>query len=223
MTIKMIDLSHLIHGDMPVYPGAPRPLFEQLTRVESEGFRVARATMNYHVGTHVDAPAHMLTDGATLDEFPVEHFRGRAVMLDVSGGTSLTISLAELKRQEFLIRQAEFLILHTGWSRYWGQEKYFQEYPVLSEDAARWLTEFPLKGIGMDCVSADPVTSQDYAIHKIFLGKKILLVENLTNLAAVGDGFFEFFCLPLPIQQADASSVRAVAVLRSKRGLGGGS
>jgi arylformamidase len=76
------------------------------------------------------------------------------------------------------------------------------------------LTGFPLKGIGLDAISIDPITSTDFAIHHILLSKEILIVENLNNLNAIPVDFFEFFSMPLWIKSADGSPVRAVAMIR---------
>jgi arylformamidase len=211
--MKIIDLSQLIHAEMPVFPGAAQPQFQQLARVETNGFRVANATMNYHVGTHMDAPAHMMANGKTLDAFSVDRFTGKAAIADFTNLSSETINLEAIQKFESILHQVEYLLLKTGWSEYWGSEQYFKKYPTLTPEAAKWLTGFPLKGIGLDAISIDPITSADFAIHRILLGKEILIVENLNNLNAIDVDFFEFFSMPLWIKHADGSPVRAVAII----------
>lgn len=211
--MKIIDLSQLIHAEMPVYPGAAQPQFQQIARVETNGFRVANATMNYHVGTHMDAPAHMVANGKALDEFSVDHFAGKAAIADFTDWSSETINLAAIRNFEPILHHVEFLLFKTGWSEHWGSEQYFENYPTLTSEAAQWLTRFPLKGIGLDAISIDPITSTDFEIHQILLGKEILIVENLNNLNAIDVDFFDFFSMPLWIKNADASPVRAVAII----------
>lgn len=212
--MKMIDLSQLIHEKMPVFPGATRPVFQQMSLVESNGYRVARVTMDYHAGTHIDAPAHMLSSGKTLDELPIDYFAGTAVIADFSKWPLETIPLEALQAFSPLLEQTEYLLLKTGWSRYWGSDRYFEPYPVLSPEAAKWLTNFPLKGIGLDAISIDRISSTDFAIHRILLASEILIIENLTNLDAIDRERFDFFCLPLRIKDADGSPVRASVLLR---------
>jgi arylformamidase len=212
--MKVIDLSQLIHAEMPVFPGAPQPQFQQLARVETNGFRVANATMNYHVGTHMDAPAHMMANGKTLDVFSVDRFTGRAAIADFTKLSSEAITLEAIQTFEPILHQIEYLLLKTGWSEYWGSEDYFKNYPTLTPEAAKWLTGFPLKGIGLDAISIDPITSTDFEVHRILLDKEILIVENLSNLNAIDVAFFDFFSMPLWIKNADGSPVRAVAIIR---------
>ena len=150
----------------------------------------------------------MLADAPTLDQLAIDHFQGEAFLLKVD---RRLIDLESLQPHEEAIKRADFLIMETGWSRYWGTERYFDAFPVLSPEAARWLTGRGLKGVGVDTISFDPMDTREYAVHKTLLGANLLLVENLTNLASIATPTFRFFCLPLKIEQADGSPVRAVA------------
>src|SRR3954462_9807121 len=57
---------------MPVFPGLPDPSFEPIARVEDDGYAMTRYAMLNHIGTHVDAPAHQIAGGDTLDDIPLE-------------------------------------------------------------------------------------------------------------------------------------------------------
>jgi kynurenine formamidase len=119
------------------------------------------------------------------------------------------------------IRQAEFFLLQTGWSRHWGSSSYYAGYPVLSSEAADWLSGFELKGFGMDTMSVDSMDSEDLPVHRAFLQKETILIENLTNLEAAPGSRFLFSCFPLKLEEADGSPVRAVAYLEHSRGSSG--
>jgi len=112
-----------------------------------------------------------------------------------------------------LLEGCEFVLFHTGWSRLWGKETYFEGFPVLAPAAAHWLADRELKGIGFDAVSVDPVGSADYPNHRILFRKGMLSIENLTGLEPLIGRRFLFSCLPLKIEEADGSPVRAVAIL----------
>jgi kynurenine formamidase len=117
-----------------------------------------------------------------------------------------------LEQFEPLIRKSEFVLLYTGWSKFWGNDKYFSEFPVLTEESSRWLSKFSLKGIGLDAISVDEVGTTEYMNHKIFLEKGIIIIENLTNLTNLSGKLVDFYCFPLPFSKADGSPVRAVAI-----------
>ncbi|WP_346353287.1 cyclase family protein [Azotosporobacter soli] len=208
--MQLIDLTHLIKSEMPLFPGSPPPEIRQVTSVAREGYRVSTISMNYHIGTHIDAPAHMLEEGATLAEMAIDHFHGRAVVVDVTGCRA-QIALQDIEKKAEAIAQAEYLLLKTGWSRHWGSEAYYGDFPCLTVEAAQWLTRFSLKGVGIDAISIDAIDSKTYPIHHILLGAGLLVVENLTRLDAIPAEECQFFALPLRIEGADGSPVRATA------------
>jgi arylformamidase len=104
-------------------------------------------------------------------------------------------------------------LIATGWDKYWGKTEYFQGFPVLDAEAAEWLVSFPLKGIGFDTISADRVDSPDYPVHTILLSNDLIIIENLRNLKMLPARFFTFSGMPLNIEDADGSPVRAVAMV----------
>lgn len=208
---KIVDLSHVISPDMPVYPGTEQPELITGCTLEEAGFLEKKITMYSHTGTHVDAPAHLLKDAATLDSLTIEHFYGSALMLNFEPEPSSVIEVDDLEFYAKELEKVDFLLLHTGWSKYWGAEKYFSGYPVLSVEAAKWLTDFQLKGVGLETISADPADTVDYPVHKVLLQKNMVIVENLTNLSSLSVSLFEFCCFPLKFIDSDGSPVRAVA------------
>lgn len=161
----------------------------------------------------MDAPAHMIKGHNTLDMLPIEHFYGPAFLLDFDPVTVKSIGIQQLEPYQEKIQTVEFLLIHTGWSRYWGSEKYFTDYPVLSLEAAHWLSRFRLKGFGLDTISADTEDSQEFLIHKELLRNNIIIIENLANLAELPSRQFEFACFPMSFKDADGSPVRAVAFI----------
>ncbi|MDD4278448.1 MAG: cyclase family protein [Candidatus Sumerlaeales bacterium] len=211
--MRITDLTHHITEAMPVYPGTEPPIIARANTLEKDGFAEAKLTMFSHTGTHIDAPAHMLPGAPTLDELPAEHYVGRAAVLDFSQlGHNGVITLDELKKEEPVISACDFVIFKTGWSAYWGRPEYFGAFPVIHADGAQWLTQFGLKGIGVDAISIDPVDTVDYPVHKILLAKNTISIENLTNLDALVERFFTLSVLPLKMVKADGSPVRAIAI-----------
>jgi arylformamidase len=86
-------------------------------------------------------------------------------------------------------------------------------FPVLDQQAADYLVEYNLKGIGADTISFDPLNDHELRVHKIFLSHGIVLIENLTNLENLPNSPFIFSCLPLRIKDGDGSPVRAVGIV----------
>ena len=211
--MRFIDLTHVIEPGMTVFPGTEPPVFEVGSSIEADGFEEKRIMMFSHTGTHMDAPAHIIPGAMTLDQFDIEQFGGKASVVDVGGNESSRIEVDALQERSEAIQASDFAILRSGWSRLWDSEEYFQGYPVLSAEAAEWLVESGIKGVGIDMISVDEVDSTDFAIHNILLGGDLVIIENLTNLELLPETVFSFYCFPLRIDQADGSPVRAVAAI----------
>jgi len=210
--MRVTDLTHTIHPEMPVFPGTEQPILERANTLEKDGFQEAKITMYSHTGTHIDAPAHMLSDGPYLDNLKIDHFIGNAIIVDFSDKEKKVIDVESLESYEDKIRNVEFVIIKTGWDKYWGNEKYYENFPSLSEEAAQWLSEFHLKGIGIDAISIDAVDSTTFAIHKVLMEKNILIIENLTNLDRIQNEYFILSILPLKNKDGDGSPVRAISM-----------
>jgi len=211
MKKKIIDLTHTINEEMSVYPGNPKLSLKEVSTFKIDGYSVLEIKTITHNGTHIDAPFHMVEGAKTLDEFPLDNFLGKAAVISVEGKKD--ISLQFLRTFEKIISKAEFILFYSGWSKKWNKKSYFGAYPVLTEEAAKWLTKFKLKAIGFDYISIDPVTSTDMKLHKIVLSKEICILENLNNLDRLPETLFDFYCVPLKIEHADGSPVRAFAII----------
>jgi kynurenine formamidase len=217
MEKRIVDLTHVLNENITVYPGTVRPRFEVFNTVEKDGFAELNMTMVLHSGTHIDAPCHIVKNTKSLDQFSVDKFIGQAIVIPCHDQTE--ISLEFLQTYEDKIRQVDFILFFTGWQDKWNTEAYFDDAPVPTSEAAMWLTKFNLKGIGCDSFSMDTmipagdVGTDSLPNHHIFLGKEILLIENLTNLDKIPEGFFPFYCIPLKIENADGSPIRAFAMI----------
>jgi kynurenine formamidase len=107
----------------------------------------------------------------------------------------------------------DFVILHTGWSDYWGEEKYFQDFPVLPLEHINWFLGLGIRGFGMDAISIDPVNTSTFENHHAVFRKNGTITENLTNLSVIISPFFDIIMLPLKNKNSDGISIRAVAVV----------
>ena len=209
---RLVDLTHWLEPNMPVYPGTEPPRLEAANTVARDGFAEKKLTFYSHTGTHLDAPAHMLPGGRTLDGYPISTFYGRAVLADVRALAGDRIGLMHLAPLADRLKTADFLILRTGWAERWGSPDYFNGFPALTAEAARWLLQFNLKGLGTDAISIDRMDDGDFPVHHLFFAAGLVAIENLTNLDGLGSEF-TLGCFPLFIKDADGAPIRAVAFL----------
>jgi kynurenine formamidase len=202
---------------MPVYPGTEPPLLKKACTLEADGFRETLLSLYSHTGTHMDAPAHMLAEGITLDKMAPDRFVGPGAVLDFSvvaaGGR---IGVPEIRAHLPRLAGADFVLLRTGWDRLWGDPAYFEGFPCLTPEAAELLAALPLKGLGVDAISVDPVDSTTFDVHLALLGRGMVILENLTRLSELGEVPFLLAALPLRYAEADGAPIRAVAVMKEE-------
>lgn len=214
--MNIIDLTHRITPDMPVYPGTEGPKFTPASTYERDGFKETLLSMYTHTGTHMDPPAHLYAGRTTLDQFPVSQFIGSAVVIDCSALRAGERIPLEFVKRNPAAQEAEFVLFHTGWSRYWGRAEYFGDYPCISGEVADYLLESRKKGVGLDTIGLDPIADENLTLHKkLFLHHEMVIIENLKNLELLGDRRFTLCALPLRHVDADGSPVRAVALLEA--------
>lgn len=213
--MPMYDCSHPLTDEMPVYPGSRPVGVETATTVASDGARVTELALDTHVGTHIDAPAHTLADGKTLDEFPLSAFSFDALVVDCTG-----LSDREPIEQSSLpdVTAYDMLVVRTGWDEYWGTDRY-RDHPYLTAETARWCAENGYS-VGLDTFGPDPTPSarperehddepDGYPAHDALFAENRLIVENLRGLERL-PAEFELIAHPLALE-AEASPVRAVA------------
>lgn len=184
----VIDLSVPLNEKTPVYPGDPATKISPAGVLAKDGYCDHYISIGTHVGTHIDAPMHMLEDGKSLDQMPLEQFIGNGRVVEVTGSDFEAVKLAG-------IQTGDIVLFRTGMSDKYHDKAYFEDYPAMSEKVANYLVEAKVKMVGVDTCSVD---NQDgFPIHKILLGGNVLIIENLTNLGQLADKDFTIYALPI--------------------------
>ena len=120
--MQIIDLTHTINEDITVFPGTKGPSIEIISKIENEGYAEKKISLYTHTGTHIDAPCHLLSNGKSLDEFPLNKFYGKGFILDCHQFAGKEIEVEFLKSFEKKISAADFLILNSGWYKKWKSD-----------------------------------------------------------------------------------------------------
>ena len=210
--MRVIDLTHAIEPEMTVFPGTAPPAALPIRTLETHGHNEKRLALTTHTGTHMDAPAHLIDGAQTLDSLEAGQFAGRGLVIDVRDmGPEIGVDVLEARRAE--LAACDYLLLRTGWDEKWKTEGYLSGFPALSPEAAAWLAGQNMKGLGVDCISVDLIDSTELPVHHAVLGAGMVIVENLKGLGELPAEPFTFLALPLPVEGADGSPVRAVALI----------
>jgi kynurenine formamidase len=200
-----IDLTMPIRPDMPTNPAHILPEFDQYDFLSGSGWDATRIQLSTHTGTHMDAPSHFIAGARTIEQTPLDVFTGAAQVISLSG----LEERQAIEPEDLGVITCRRVLVNTGWSdRVDDHDRYFNRYPYLSDDAARYLVEHGVQLVGVDTPSVD--YHPPSAVHLAVLGSGGVIVENLSNLGQLGTEC-EFIVLPLPLAGLDGSPVRAMA------------
>jgi len=212
---RVHDLTALLVTHMPVWPTAPLPVFEPVGVVSRDGYSIERIACTSHTGTHLDAPYHFLEDGASVDRIPADRLVGRAAVLDLRTDLSGPLIGPELVRRHWPTSfQPEIALFETGWShRRAPTREYLYEFPGLTPEAARWVAEAGVRGVGTDTLGIDPFSNAKFEAHKVLLGKGIWILEALDHLDALTEGTpYTLVAAPLKIAGGSGAMARVFAL-----------
>ena len=205
--MKFVDLSHPISNEMATYPSDPDISIIREKDIQTNRTLLHRFTMGTHTGTHLDAPAHIISGGKTLESFPLSSFTGKTVKVDLK-------SISELDRID---EKVDGIIFNSSWyKRFKEPEIYFgSDRPEIPIYLVKKAIEMGIKYFGCDLPSVDKSGSKDKPIHNALLKENIIIYESLTNLDKLPLLTpFEFYGFPLPFVGLDGSPVRAIGVIQ---------
>jgi arylformamidase len=205
---RIYDISVPLDGRTTVYPGDPAMARETImTLAAGDGCELSRLTLSSHAGTHLDAPAHFIADGKTIDRFGPETFIRPARVVCVPDRAeirSADLSAADPKPGEALLVKTDHSIHRRGFGG-----AFDPDHVYLTAEAAAWCVARRLILVGIDTLSVDAHREQRFAAHRCLLEAGVLILESI-DLEAVPEGLFTLLCLPLKIVAGEASPVRAV-------------
>lgn len=200
-----IDISVRFDAATPPWPGdTPFTCGWAWAVAEGASVNVSKWETSPHVGTHADAPLHVLKDGAGADSLPHSAFVGHARVADLRHLTS-GISLADLKEAGWRPGTPR-LLLRTG--RTTARGTFPGSWPSLTPDTAAALVGDGLQLLAVDCPSVDDRESKTLDVHRALFRGNCYVLENL-DLEQVDAGEYQLIALPLKVGACDASPVRA--------------
>ncbi|SDN71095.1 Kynurenine formamidase [Psychrobacillus sp. OK028] len=201
---EWIDITQTISTRIATWPG-DTPFEYELTATKKEGgaANVGTIKASLHTGTHADAPFHYASEGETADMLDVNLYIGRAKVVSVVGASE--IGREELKG--FDLTGVERLLLKTTNTS--TPEKFPDRINTLRENIGPFLKEKGIFLIGTDQPSVDSIESKELLAHHSLFKHNIYIIENLL-LDNVEPGDYDLIALPLKIEGADGSPIRAV-------------
>ena len=179
-----------------VWPGDPAPVREVLADMgKGDIINLTALSLCAHNGTHLDAPAHFIKDGKTIDELDPAAFLGDCYVACHEG--DVTADDAVVILQKAADHDAAERILIAGKA-------------TVTEAAARVFAEAGVKLIGNESQTVGPENAP-MAVHLILLGADVVLLEGLV-LAHVPEGKYFLTAAPINLGGCEGSPCRAMLV-----------
>ena len=203
---------------MVTYKGLPAPIIcDYLSReasrsIYAEGteFHIGKIELVANTGTYIDAPFHRYADGIDLAALPLESLvdlegivlraERLGVRIDVDAFADMAVA-------------GKAVLIHTGWSRHWRTDQYFEGHPFLTEAAAMYLRDKGAALVGIDSYNIDDITDGRRPVHTVLLGADIPICEHMTNLERLPEQGFYFHAAPVKVKNFGTFPVRAYAVV----------
>jgi arylformamidase len=207
---EVYDISVLLGEEALNWPGNPPYSRELVSAIEDgENANLSKLTLNTHIGTHVDTPAHFIAKGKTLDAYPIERWILPAQVVSIKDRE--VIQPAELANLD--LRPGDALLFKTdnSTSGRCTNGVFSESFVHMSPEAADFCIAQKVSLVGIDYASIEKYGDNAFPTHHKLLGNGILILEGI-NLKEVPPGKYTLFCLPLKIKGAEGAPARAVLV-----------
>ncbi len=203
---EIIDISIPLYTGMMVYPGNPEIEVLRVQDIECGGSsNVSRLTLGSHTGTHIDAPSHCVSGGASIDTLPLSTFFGSCKVFDATGEEG-SVSLAFVQSKQI---EAGDRVLFKTKNSLVGFETFRNDFVFLSGEASEYVASKKVSLVGIDFLSIKQKGSSDNRPHLEFLSRNIPILEGV-NLKEVAEGEYTLSAFPLKIVGCDGGLARAV-------------
>ncbi len=220
---RVVDLTHTLSKESPTWSGSCGFSFTNQSKVTDKSrtnFTIQAFGMHAGVGTHMDAPAHCFTGARTIESIHVGELLSPCSVINISERVSegSTLSLSDVvnwEKEHGRIKNGDFIFIRTGWDKFFFDKLHYRNnlrFPSIDEEAAGFLNERGVVGIGIDTLSPD-LPDSGFPVHRIFLGAGKYIVENAANLHQLPPHGATVLALPLKIDGATESPIRLIAFI----------
>jgi arylformamidase len=204
--MDLIDISIAISPKSISWPGSKKPkLHKTMSLDEGDEANVTDIQMGLHTCTHYDAPLHFISDGHTMEGYPIDLFVGECFVADVRVGSHITKEVLETLHLEKPIRR---LLLRANDTLIPEATEFNKNYFAISRSGAEWIVENKIELVGIDYLSVEAFDNKEFETHRTLLGNGVAALEGL-NLKDVKQGYYNLIAPPLKISLVEASPARA--------------
>ena len=217
---RIIDLS------MPVVDHFRWPVERRLTSDHAKGdlFQVTWIGFAVHGFTHMDSPRHFFADGRTTSDIPLETTVGEAAIVDLTPvRPDEAITAGRLAAAAGHVEPGDIVLIKSCWERQRSPRtpEFWTEAPYVERDAAEWLLAMRPRAVAFDfpqdytirlLLRGEVRPVAEHVTHDVLLRNGVILIEYLSNTAALSGARTFLCCLPLKVPDADGAPARVIAL-----------
>ena len=207
--MRVYDISVPLGAATPTWDDKDGPRLDTLMRVgDGDTYTYSRVSTGSHAGTHTDAPAHFLADGATIEALPLDALVGPVRVVEHTGEGDITA--ADLDALE-VTGSPSRVLFKTRNAPLMRTAAFTPDFVALAPDAAAALVERGVTFVGIDYLSIETYASTTHEVHRTLLGAGVVVLEG-ADLADVPVGEYLLACAPLNVVGAEGAPTRAYLI-----------
>jgi arylformamidase len=215
-----------IAGQLAAEEGSPysEVTLRYLRNWDTENGSLCQWTLTDHFGTHLDAPIHIVPEGASVDQLDLSRLLGEAVVLDCRFATGRGLTAEDFARAQPAVQAGDIVLICSAEPPGTAAD-YLRHQTYVTPEGATWLVEQGVKAVGVEPFSFEHLYEGIFVkhyyrkdapgpiwpAHAICLRENVYIIEGLTNLERIAGRRVRFSALPLPVPGSSGSPVRAVA------------
>lgn len=201
---RILDISPLISPRLGVWPGdVPYSAEWALQIAQGANIDLSAIRATVHLGAHADAPRHYAGGAPGIHARELERYYGPCQVMDAAIGRGERVRPRHLTQPV----RAERVLFRTG--TFPDPEKWNADFGALSAELIEYLWRSGVHLVGIDTPSIDPQEDKVLESHHAVAARDMAILEGLV-LTDVQPGLYTLVALPLKLEGADASPVRAV-------------
>lgn len=202
---KIYDISPVICENTAVFPGDQK--FSRKVSLDfknQDNLLLSAISTTVHIGAHTDAPNHYHPEAEGMSDRSLHYYLGSAQVISVNLARKSRILVEHIKHLKITSKRILFKTNSFPNPNNWNHD-----FCSLSAEIVDYLAKQGVILVGIDTPSIDLSDDKILESHNRVFKNKMAILEGIV-LDQVKDGNYFLISLPLKIQSADASPVRAI-------------
>jgi kynurenine formamidase len=225
---RVVDLSHVISPQIPLWPGDPKVVFKVVATMKKDGYYLRSFTIGEHSATHMNAPNSFVSGNTeAITSYTAEQRVVPTVVIDARTQCAADADY-QLTQQDVLAWEAKngriapgsFVVMFTGWEDKWSDPAAFinqdakgdLHFPGFAGATSKWLvTDRQIAGVGIDTHGVDPGSDTSYATNTEMANTHKIAIECMANLDQLPAKGATLVLAPLQLQNGSGAPMDIVA------------